>query len=69
MYYFNISDKCPKRITVSSNGDAAIWRTRLGSYNLIRYDDMFNAIYEHDLKNGNFLYKGKRVWFVSQALK
>ena len=70
MHYFNILGNCPKKITVTSTGAASTWwKTTLGSYNLIRYDDTANAIYEHALKNGNFLYKSKGTadtWMVSK---
>ena len=78
MYYFNILDNCPKRITMRSTGGATLYTFEniilgtpklLGSYNLIRYDDRMNGIYGHDLKNGIFLYKSKDgYWFVRETL-
>ena len=66
-YNYNLLE-CPKRITLSSIGGATLWKTRLGSYNLMRYYDTANATYEHELKNGNFLYKAKTgVWVVRQT--
>ena len=69
---FNPPVNCPTRITIGSTGDAATkkyLKARLGSYNLIRYDNDSNPIYEHSLKNGNFLYKAKvesrYTWMVS----
>ena len=69
MYYSYILDNCPKRITLSSTGGATLYTSRLGSYNLVRYDDMLNAIYKHDSTNLAFLYKTKSgPWGVSQTL-
>ena len=71
MYHFNISDNCAKAIIISSTGGAAKWKTRLGKYNFIRYDDNSYPIYEHELKNGTFLYKAMasygQCWMVSNS--
>ena len=58
---------CPRKISILSSGGAASWNEQLGSYNLIKYDDGENAVYEHDSKNGNFLFKTKvndKMWMV-----
>ena len=73
MHYFNIAVDCPERITISSTGGAATktyLNDKLGTYNLIRYDDALKPVYEHDLQNGNFLYQptavGDDSWMVGQ---
>ena len=75
MHYFNIAVNCSQRITICSTGGAAnktYLKDKLGSYNLIHYDDALNPVYEHGLKNGIFLYQteaGVNSWMVGQILE
>ena len=63
----DISGSCPHQITIQSNAGSQMWKNRLGKYDLVRYDSTGNAIYEHSINKGAFLYKIKEannVWMV-----
>jgi hypothetical protein len=68
-YNFFPGNNCPRTISILSNGGGAeSWKDQLGCYNLVRYDDTGNAVYKHDLENGNFLFKTKandKMWMVN----
>ena len=63
-----LGSDCPRRIAILSSGRATTWEEKLGSYALSKYDDDGRAVYENDLKNGNFLFSPKNnddTWMVS----
>ena len=64
-----LGSDCPRRISILSSGRATTWEEKLGSYTLLNYDDDGRAVYENDLKNGNFLFSPKNnddTWMVSK---
>ena len=64
-----LGSDCPRRISILSSGKATTWEEKLGSYTLLNYDDDGRAVYENDLKNGNFLFSPKNnddTWMVSK---
>ena len=67
----DISGSCPHQITIQSNAGSQMWKNRLGKYDLVRYDSTGNAIYEHSINKGAFLYKIKEannVWMVMMII-
>ena len=63
-----LGSDCPRRIAILSSGRATTWEEKLGSYTLLNYDEDGRAVYENDLKNGNFLFSPKNndaTWMVS----
>ena len=53
----SIHSGCPPVVTVYYPTAVSRLKDKFGMYNLKRYDDNENGIYEHNLENGNFLYK------------
>ena len=65
-----LGSDCPRRIAILSSGRATTWEEKLGSYTLLNYDEDGRAVYENDLKNGNFLFSPKNnddTWMVSNS--
>ena len=63
-----LGSDCPRRISILSSGKATTWEEKLGSYTLLKYDEDGRAVYENELKNGNFLFSPKNnddTWMVS----
>lgn len=71
LHFLNFTGKnCPRTISILSNGDASTWEDKLGSYQLIHYDETENAVYEHTANGGNFLFKptdNGEMWMVSNT--
>ena len=63
-----LGSDCPRKISILSSGRATTWKEKLGSYTLLNYDEDGRAVYENDMKNGNFLFSPKNnddTWMVS----
>ena len=65
-----LGSDCPRKISILSSGRATTWKEKLGSYTLLNYDEDGRAVYENDMKNGNFLFSPKNnddTWMVSNT--
>ena len=68
--YIILGSDCPRKISILSSGRATTWKEKLGSYTLLNYDEDGRAVYENDMKNGNFLFSPKNnddTWMVSNS--